>query len=448
MCPEKTLQTLHTPQLAGPPRPATGRSFLVMWCGESASLLGTQVTLVALPLFAVLTLHADSVAMGLIGASGSAAPLVLGLIAGPIADRHSRRRVLIAANLVRLVFMALLVVLALAHLASIALLCLFAFVAGAGELLFDAAMSGYVTHLVPRDSLMAANARLQGSAAAASVGGPGLTGVLVQLLGAPLTLLVDAASYVVSVVTLWRSPPDPRPAHRAGVRAGPARGRLYQSARSQLNIVLRHPVLRPIAVASAHTNFFTELYFAVLLLFLVRSLHFTPAEYGVFVAVGGAAGLPAAALAGRLRSRFGARAITGLAFFAPGISALLIPLALGTPRVITTVLVMAAEALWIGSVVVNLVVSETLKQSLVEPGMLGRATSVTRFLTWGTGPFGALAGGALGAAIGIRGTLFLGAIGLCTSAAWIWLSRGLVEQDLAARENGIDATVGDETSGR
>lgn len=87
-------------------------------------------------------------------------------------------------------------------------------------------------------------------------------------------------------------------------------------------------------------------------------------------------------------------------------------------------MVMAGQALWMASVVINLVVSETLKQSLVEPGMLGRATSVTRFLTWGPGPFGALLGGVLGAAIGIRATLVVGAIGLGTSAVWIWFSPG------------------------
>lgn len=162
---------------------------------------------------------------------------------------------------------------------------------------------------------MAANARLQGSAAAAGIGGPGLTGILVQLLGAPLTLLVDAASYLVSVVTLWCAPPDPRPERPPRVQARPEQGRrerLWQSARSQLTIVVRHPVLRPITIAAAHTNLFTDLYFAVVLLFLVHSLHFTAAEYGVFVAVGGAAGLPAAALAGRLRARLGARTVTGI----------------------------------------------------------------------------------------------------------------------------------------
>lgn len=207
------------------------------------------------------------------------------------------------------------------------------------------------------------------------------------------------------------------------------RRRLLRSAQDQLALVWQHPVLRPITVAAAHANFFTDLYFTVVILFLVHALHFSAAEYGIFVAVAVAvaAGLPAAGLAERLTTRFGARAATGFVFLAPGLSALLIPLALGTPRVAAIVMVMGAEALWVDSVVINPVVTETLKQSLVEPRMLGRATSVTRLLTWGPGPFGALAGGFLGAGIGIRATLFVGAIGAGASAAWIWLSRGMRE---------------------
>src|SRR6185369_5893105 len=179
-----------------------GMAFRTLWVGQTLSLFGSQVTFLALPLAAILVLHASAFEMGVLGAVEFAPFLFLTLFAGAWVDRVRRRPVMIAANLARAGLIGAVPIAAALGVLSIPFLAVVAFAAGCGAVLFEVAFLAYVPSLVGRDRLTAANTRLFSSASAADVVGPGLAGTLVSLVGAPFALAADALSYLVSAASL------------------------------------------------------------------------------------------------------------------------------------------------------------------------------------------------------------------------------------------------------
>ncbi len=408
-----------------------GTGFFRIWAGESVSLIGAQVTLFALPLVAVLSLHATAFDMGLLTAAGSLAVVLFAPSLGVLADRYERRRTMLLANVGRAVLLLAVPVAYLTGVLNLALLIVVSFCVGALSLLFDSAMSSYVPALVGPARLVPANSWLQSSVSVADTAGPGLAGLLVQLVGAPLAILADAISYLVSSLALFSSAPvrtstdDEDELHWQAIKRG-------------LRIVLADRVQRPLVLAAAHFNLFTAAFFALYLLFLVRTLHFSPLLIGLLNVAGGVAGLLGAGISARLAERFGYGPVLTVAYALPGVAALLVPLAVLAGPVAGAVLVSLSSAIWSGSVVVNLILSESIKQALVPHHLLGRATSVIRFVSYGVEPVGALLGaGLVAAGLGLGGTLALASVGVGTSAVWLLVSRVSALRRVAVRaENG------------
>ena len=178
------------------------RDFRCLWAGESVSLLGSEVTRLALPLAAVVTLHASAGQLGLLGAAAYAPFLVFGLPAGLWVDRHRRRPVLIVADLGQLAAIGSVPLLAVLGALSVPALLIAAFAAGTFAVFFELAYRAYLPAIVPVEALTGANSRLTASESAAEIGGPGLGGVLAQVFGAPYALLLDAASFLFSAIGL------------------------------------------------------------------------------------------------------------------------------------------------------------------------------------------------------------------------------------------------------
>lgn len=393
-----------------------------LWAGETVSQAGTQVTMLAIPLIGVLTLQAGPVAMGFLIASASAANLVFGLSIGAVADRFDRRLLMQAANVGRVALLLLIVGLYAADLLAIWSLAAIAFLLGALDLLFESAFSAYVLGLVGERNLMAANSRMQASVAVAEVGGPGLGGVLVQALSGPVALVVDAVTYVGSMLALRRLPSIARERDDAATDSQPPSH--LQEIKDGLRFVLRDAVQRPLAVAAAHFNLFTSMFFAIYVLYLVRELGFSPIEIAAMTMVGGASGLVAAAAAARIDRALGTGRALIVVYTLPGLAAACVPLA-GSQgsHVLALALVAVSNAFWAGSVVVNLTLSQTLTQTLVDESKLSRTFATTRFMAWGVEPLGGALGGVLAAtALGLRGTLALSCVGLATASAWLALS--------------------------
>ncbi len=299
--------------------------FLKLWAGQTVSLFGSQITVLALPLLAALTLDATPAQMSLLVAAGAAPDLLVGLIAGVWVDRLRRRPLLIGADLGRAALLLSIPLAALVGALRLWLLVAVAFGLGLLTTIFGIAYQSYLPALVPRDDLVEANGRLEAGSAVAGVAGPGLAGGLVQWVTAPVAVLLDALSFLLSALLLGRirtvEPPTP----------AAAQSRVWGEIGAGLRAVAGAPLLRALAGSAATFNFFDNFLFAVYVLYLTRELGLGPAAVGAVFAIGGAGGLLGALLAGPIARRIGlGRALVGAILLA-GLGELGIALAGGPP---------------------------------------------------------------------------------------------------------------------
>ncbi|MER6099895.1 MFS transporter [Streptomyces sp. NPDC001728] len=420
--------------------PFRGTGFLRLWTGETLSLAGTEITFMAIGITAATTLAATPWQMGVLEAAESAAVLLLGLSAGVWADRYERRALMIVANAARGLLLFAIPLLFWLDALTMPVLYGVVFLVGAFTLLFDSAMSAYLPRLLPRGQLERANSWMEASTSVGTVAGPGLAGLLIQVVSAPVALVVDCFSYVISCFTLAGLPKAaPAPADPAddveregdgeGTEAGAEAGEREQRESHRKAVlkgllVLRDDrIQRPMILAATHFNIFHAMFFAVHTLFVLRVLGFSPGLLGATSMAGGVAGLLGASSTPFLTRLFGQGRALVLAYAAPGVSAVLVPLAVQWDnRALSVFLVSASTFTWTFAVVVNLVISETVKQSLVPDHLLGRVTATTRFVSWGCQPVGALLGGWLGGRFGLAEVMYVSAAGLLTSALWPLLS--------------------------
>ena len=390
------------------------RDFRLLWGGETVSQLGSQVSLLAIPLLAVRTLHATTFQMGLLTAASTAAFLVVGLPAGVWVDRIRRRRVMIGADLGRVVALGSVPVAYAAGLLTLGQLFVVTLVAGVLTVFFDVAYQSYLPSLVGREHLVEGNAKLTGSEQAATVAGPSIAGGLVQAVGSAAAVAVDAASFLASAVAIAAiRAPEAKPDVPEGGHA-----KLVHDIGEGLRFVFSHTLLRAIAATTATANLFSGIAAAVEIVFLVREVHASPGQIGLIFSVGGVGGVLGALAAGRIADRFGgARAtIIGIALNA---GALMIPLT--TPGI--GLLFFAAGMFVVGFAVVIYNVNQvSFRQRLCPDRLLGRMNATMRFVVWGVLPIGALVGGIFGTAFGLRPTLWIGVLGEALSGLWLVFS--------------------------
>ena len=398
--------------------------FLRLWVGQTISQFGTQVTLLALPLTAALLLDASAFDMGLLRAAEMAPFLLIGLPAGVWVDRWARRPIMIVGDVGRAVVLFTIPAAFLIGALSMAHLYLVAFVTGTLTVFFDVAYMSYLPSLVRSDQLVDGNSKLETTYAAAQVGGPGFAGLLIQLLTAPVAILFDAISFVVSAFLLWRIRTVEPVVEKSADGAKPSmRAEVWEG----LRYVLSNPLLRPIAAASATTNLFTSAMMAVAILFAVRDLAMDAGTIGLAFMLGNMGFLVGAMLAGRAADRLGlGRAIIAGAALLP-VGMILFPLA--TPATAVLTLVIALAIVGIGMPVYN-INQLSLRQALAPRRLQGRMHATMRFLVWGTMPVGSLLGGVLGEVIGLRGAIIVATAGSATGVLWILFSpvRTLREQ--------------------
>lgn len=391
-------------------------NFLKLWAGQTISLLGSGVTLLALPAVAIYTLGATPLQMGLLAATGSLPGLLFGLVVGAWVDRRRRRPLLIIADLGRgllllaIPAMALLGVLRMGHLYAVA------FLVGILSLIFEVAAQSLLPALVGREHLVEGNSKLETSRAAAEIAGPNVGGVLVQLVTAPLALLADALSFLISgllVVLLRTTEPDPAP-------RVPGR-RLVGEIDEGLRWVVGHPILRPLVGATAVLTFANSVIDALFFLYLAQGLALPPALFGAALGIGGAGFLLGALAAERVAARAGIGPTLVGALALAGLGDLVLPLAGGAPLVVGLLLVVAQFLFGLG-VVAFRVTAVSLRQGLAPDRLLGRVNASARVVVQGLTPLGALLGGLLGERLGLRETLFLAAGGELLAALWLLAS--------------------------
>jgi len=408
-----------------------------VWAGESISAVGSQVTLLALPLVAVETLHATPTEMGLLGAAQTAPFLLFAVLAGVWVDRSRKRPILIGAHLAKAAVLGLIPLLALAGVLRIHVLLMIAFAVGCCSVLFEVAYQSYLPVLVDRNDLVEANSRLSASASVAEIGGPGLGGLLVSAVTAPLAVAADSASFVVSAALLGRV----RRRENRPVRAD-RRSSLARDIAEGFRETVRNRFLLAFAGEAASYNVAWSAIHALLVLWAVRELDLTATILGVLLSVGSMGALAGALLTGRTARRFGVGRAMWISALVSNLGVLMIPLAGGGRERVLGLLAVAFFVQGLGMTGTN-VHTYAIRQAVTPPALLGRTNAAYRVLTNGFIPLGALAGGLLGEALGLRAGLLIGALALFPS--WLWLfcspARTLHRLPLADQPGGTAASL-------
>ena len=384
-----------------------------LWVGQTISEVGSRLTRDGIPYTAVLVLNAPASQMGFLSAVGAASVLLFGLLAGVWVDRFRRRPIMIGADLARAVILASIPIAAFAHRLSMAQLYVVIALAGFCSVFFDVAYQSYMPSLVERENLLEGNSKLAMSASAAEIAGPSLTGILVQLITAPIAILFDAVSFLISAasVILIRKPEPP-------YQAPATAPHIKTHAIAGLRFVFAHPLLRPLAcfsiTAFLSLGFFGPLY----VLYAIRELHIAPAELGIAIGMGGAGSLIGATFAAAIGRRFGlGHTFIGSALVMAA-AYTLVPLAHGL-RPLPLVFLMVQQLFGDCALTVFMINELTLRQSAAPEEMLGRVNAAMQLMTRGVLPLSAIAAGFLAAAIGIRPTLTIAVSGVLAAGLWL-----------------------------
>jgi MFS family permease len=391
--------------------------FVKLWAGQTISLFGTEVSQLAIPLTAALVLNASAFQMGLLSALEFAPFLLLSLLAGVWVDRTRRRPVLIVADVGRTVLLGSIPLAAFFGFLRIEQLYVVGLLAGVLTVFFDVAYQSYLPVLVSREHLVEGNSKLEVSRSVAQIAGPGIAGALVQLITAPMAIVVDSVSFVASVISLlFIRVPEPAP-----VRLEGQAGSIWAELREGLAVVVENPLLRSIAGCTATSNLFGNGLQAIFVLYVTRDLGLQPAVIGLIFAVSGPGALLGALLAGEMARRFGlGNTIIG-SIVLGGIGNLLVPLATGPETAVTAILMAGSFLSGIANPVYN-INQVSLRQAITPDRLQGRMNASMRFIVWGTIPLGALMGGGLGQIFGLWPTIAAMAVGGLLPPLWVLFS--------------------------
>jgi MFS family permease len=380
------------------------RDFRRLWGAQAVSELGSQVTLLALPLTALLALHARPYQVALLATAGTLPNLALGILAGVWIDRARRRLVMIGADLGRATMLASVPVAYGLGILTLPHLYLVAVVNGSLSVVFEIASAAYLPSVVPPAQLIEANAKFEGSRVVAWAAGPGAGGGLVSLVTAPVALLADAASFVASAGLIGsmsaRDEELPQPAHDG---AKPKRRDLREGAR----YVLRHPHLRALLASHALANLTLGIVWAIVVVYAVRDLGLSAALVGVALSLGQIGGFAGALFGQRVARVAGVGRTVVVAFFLFGPATLLLAAAAKTAAVLFVSIGWALENL---ARALYGVTATSIRQALVPHNLQARVVGFTTTAGTGAFPLGTAIGGALAGGLGLRHAMLVGAL--------------------------------------
>jgi MFS family permease len=408
----------------------SNRPFRDYWTGQTISLFGDQIAMLAIPLLAVLTLHADAEQMGLLAAIETAPNLLFAIHLGAWADRRrSRRTLLVAADLGRAALLFAIPLGAAFGVLTMPILYVVAFLVGSLGVLFMVSEQTVFTSMVGPEDYVEGNSLLIGSRSVSIVGGKTLGGLLVAALTAPVAVAVDGFSFLASAFFVRRAevpepPVDPDP------------GSLADGAR----FIRRTPLLRATLGGTATFNIFNSAFWALLVLYATDELGLGSGAIGIALGVGALGSVLGSAIAKRLNTRIGLGRALILSFvFAPA-PLILVPLASGPPGLAMALLTVAEFFSGLGVMVLDVGLG-SLQAAVIPDGLRSRVWGSILFVNWGIRPLGALAGGLLAGEIGLRPTMWIAALGGLAGVLWLLPSQlarvrdvsddGLVPAELA-----------------
>ena len=390
--------------------------FRRFWLGQTISVFGDQVTQLALPIVAVLILHADPTQMGLLTAVGLLPHLLFSLPAGVWLDRvHNRRRLMILCDFGRALAIVAIPVGFVLGFQRLDLLFLIAFIVGSLSVVFDIAWNTLFVSVARREQFVEATALLNGSRSLSSVAGPAISGALIQLFTAPVALVADAASFLGSVFFLRRiTAPEP-PIEREP-------GTIRQQVASGLSFIFGDPIMRPTVLSAATLNLFNFCFQGLFILYATSPdyLGVEPGILGIALGLGAVGGVLGAITASRIGRIIGiGRAyVLGLILFPA--SVILIPLAGGMPKAAILALLFLSEfGQGLGVMILDINVGAVM-QARTPDRIRGRAMGAFRFINMGIRPIGATIGGVLGGLLGVQPTLFVVIVLQLSGVLWLY----------------------------
>jgi MFS family permease len=414
-------QVVAAPQAAPAPKPRRGgvlanSDFVKLWAGQTVSLMGTQITLFTMPLVAVLTLNATALQVGILNALRFVPVIALSVFAGVWLDRRKRRPVLVTCAVSSSLLIGLVPLASTFGWLSIGLLYVVTALVGTLNMVFDVGALSYVPFLVTREHLADGNSKLQASLAVAGISGPGLAGLLVGLITAPITLSADAVSYLFSACGLLSiRTPEPEP------DTSVPHGSVLSSIAEGFRAVFGTRLLWTLLTQTTLLNLFFGSYTTIFVVYAIRYLHLTPLKLGIALAAGPLGGLFGALLAGRVRNALGLGKVMTLTTI--GVSTFLLFLLVPHGASPVTVAILGAAQLAYGfSISMFNVNAITLRQTLTPPRLLGRMNATYRMMLFGAQPPGALLGGILAAVLGLRPALIIALVAMVSPMAWLFFA--------------------------
>ena len=408
--------------------------FLRLWSAQTISQFGSQVSQLALPLVAILVLDASAFEVALLSTVEFLPFLLFALPAGVWVDRLRRKPILVLGDLGRAAALASVPAAYAFDELTIWQLYAVGFLVGVGTVFFDVAYQSYLPSLVDRSRLVDGNSKLEVSRSGAALAGPGLAGVLIGAITAPYAILVDALSFIGSaalIVRIRRPEIFPELSEKPSMRRELVEGLRY---------LLGHRFWRPLALTVAVSNFFNTLAFSIFLVYAVRDLELSATVIGLVLGIGNVGWLLGAVAANRLSARLGVGPTLVGSSLVFGPALLLVPAA---PQSQPTPFLVAALILASFAGIVFNVTGLSFQQAVTPDRLLGRLNATRRFIVWGVIPLGSLTGGALASLIGLRPTLWVGAIGGSLSFLPLLLSpvRSIGDMESAVREHSDVSTM-------
>jgi MFS family permease len=380
------------------------QDFLKLWSAQGISVFGSELASLAYPLTAIVVLEAGVFEMGVLQATGGASAFIVGLFVGAIADRVRRKPLLIASDLGRALLAVTIPIAAFFGVLRIEQLYVVAFLTGALNILWLVAAMAFTPSLVEKEQLVESNSKMSTTESVAMIAGPSLSGVLLQILTAPLAILIDAASFVISALLISRI-------RTPEVLIEKEKRSIWTEIGEGLRFVYAHPILRPMAESIALYFLFRQIVLALFTLYAIRELKLEPLLLGVIFSALGFGFLLGALTVRRITARFGiGRTMIG-ANLLNILAIALVPLAGGSTVSIVALLVIShfLHAFGVQLNGINLV---SLRQSITPNHLQGRMTASFRFVNMGMVMLGSLIAGGLGEWIGMRATIVVGVVGM------------------------------------
>ena len=392
--------------------------FLSLWIGQSVSVVGSQITGLAIPVLAVTYLHANEFQMGLLNAADTSAFLVFGLLAGALVDRWIKRQVMLVADLVRMLVVAVIPILWMLDVLNVYQLMGVGAVLSVATVFFDVSYQSYIPILLPKEYIGIGNSRLEISGQISGIAGPGIVGALLTFLKAPVLLAIDAASFLVSAISLWFIKDREQPKPKA------ERQPIFREIGEGLKFVWNQRLIRAISFTTSTSNMFSTIVGTMFALYLLKPefLNLGTAGFGILMSIGSIGGLLGASATPKLIKLVGEGPVVVLSATLSGIVQFLIPLAWYIPHEYA-IIPLAAQSFFTSFLALTYNITQvTARQRLCPERLLGRMNASIRFMVWGSMPIGALIAGALGTVYGVLPTIWIGVIFGLFSACFVLFS--------------------------